>query len=321
MRVVVSGGTGLVGRALCHALVARGDEVVVLTRGPARDLSHACAECGKGGKVSLATWTPDREGAWMAGVDGADAVVHLAGASVADERWTEERKKLLRSSRIDSTRLLAQAIAKATKKPAVFVSASGVGHYGMKTGDKVVTEDDPPGDDFLARLTLDWEAEANAATASGVRVVTPRFGLVLGRGGGLYQKMAPLFRSFVGGPIGDGSQYVPWVHVRDVVRAIELFVERPELAGAFNLSAPEPVTMNTFAEAFGASLSRPAKMRVPAFAVKIAMGAEAAEAVLTGQRAIPKRLVDAGFAFLFPDLQSALADLATVEARPIAVAG
>jgi uncharacterized protein (TIGR01777 family) len=180
----------------------------------------------------------------------------------------------------------------------------------MKSGDRLVTEDDPPGDDFLARLTVEWEAEANAAASAGVRVVTPRLGLVLGRGGGIYGKMAPLFRSFVGGPVGDGTQYVPWVHLRDVVRALEVVLERPGFAGAFNLSAPEPVTMNRFAEALGASLNRPAMLRVPAFAVKIAMGAEAAEAVLTGQRALPKRLVDAGFAFLFPDLQSALDDLA-----------
>lgn len=298
------------GRALCHALVARGDEAIVLTRGPARDFSHACSECGAGGKVALATWTPEKAGPWMQIVDGADAVVHLAGASVADQRWTAERKRVLRSSRIDSTKLLAEAIANAKKKPSVFVSVSGVGHYGMKTGDRIVTEADPPGDDFLAVLTCDWEAAADRAREAGVRVVHPRFGLVLGRGGGVYGKMAPLFKSFVGGPIGDGKQYMPWVHIRDTVRAVETMIDRKDLEGAYNVTAPEPVTMNELAEALGASLNRPSMMRVPAFAVKMAMGAEAAEAVLTGQRAIPKRLVDAGFAFVFPDLRSALADLA-----------
>jgi uncharacterized protein (TIGR01777 family) len=311
VRIVVTGGTGLVGRALCHALVARGDEAVVLTRGPARDLSHACAECGAGGKISFATWSPEQAGPWMDVVDGADAIVHLAGAAVADERWTEARKALLRSSRVRSTELLTEAIGGAKKRPGVFVCASGVGHYGMKTGDQIVTEDDPAGDDFLARLTVDWEAAAGVASASGVRVCTPRLGLVLGRRGGVYAKMAPLFRAFVGGPIGSGAQYVPWVHIRDASRALELMIDRADLSGAFNVSAPEPVTMNAFAGALGASLDRPAAMRVPAFAVKLAVGAEAAEAVLTGQRAIPKRLVDAGFAFVFPDLRSALADLAT----------
>lgn len=311
MRVVISGGTGLVGRALGHALVGRGAHVTILTRGPARDLAHSCAECGAGGTVSFATWTPEQPGEWMSVVDGADAVVHLAGASVADERWTEQRKRVLRSSRVEPTRLLAEAIARAAKKPSVLVTASGVGHYGMKTGDAIVTEESPPGGDFLAVLTRDWEAAAQPAAAAGVRVVHARLGLVLGRRGGLYAKLAPLFRAYVGGPIGDGKQYVPWVHLRDVVRALELLIDRADLAGAFNVSAPEPVTMNAFAAALGASLDRPALLRVPAFAVKIAMGAEAAEAVLTGQRALPRRLVDAGFAFVFPDLRSALDDLAS----------
>ncbi|MBX3215161.1 MAG: TIGR01777 family oxidoreductase [Labilithrix sp.] len=309
----MSGGTGFVGRALGHALVGRGDRAVVLTRGPARDMSHACSECGAGGEVEFATWTPERAGAWMDVVDGADAVVHLAGASVADERWTDERKRLLRSSRIASTELLAEAIAKAEKKPSVFISVSGVGHYGMKTGDAVVTEETPPGDDFLAVLARDWEAAAKAAADAGVRVVHPRFGLVLGRGGGVYGKLAPIFKAFVGGPVGDGKQYMPWVHLRDVVRALEAMIERSDLSGAYNVTAPEPVTMNTFAEELGASLNRPSLMRVPPFAVKLAMGAEAAQAVLTGQRAVPKRLVEAGFAFVFPDLRSALADLASAE--------
>lgn len=301
----------MIGRALGHALVARGDQLVVLTRGRARDLSHACKECGLGGKVELATWTPEEAGAWIDLVDGADAVVHLAGASVADERWTAERKALLRSSRIESTKLLASAIAKAKNKPSVFVSASAVGHYGLRTGDKIITEEDPVGDDFLAILTRDWEAAASPARDAGVRVCHPRIGLVLGHDSGVYAKLAPIFRAYVGGPVGAGTQYMPWVHLRDVARALEVLIDRKDLEGAFNVAAPEPVTMNAFAEALGESLHRPSLMRVPPFAVKIAMGSEAASAVLSGQRAIPKRLVDAGFAFVFPDLPSALADLAT----------
>lgn len=243
-------------------------------------------------------------------VDGADVVVHLAGASVADRRWTAARKRILRASRIDSTKLLADAIAKAKTKPSAFVSASGVGHYGMNCGDKVLTEADPAGDDFLAVLTQDWENAANAARDAGVRVVVPRFGLVLGRGGGVYGRLVPLFKAFVGGPVGEGRQYVPWVHIRDAVRALEVMIHRRDLEGTYNVTAPEPVTMNEFADALGRSLNRPSLARVPSFAVKLAMGAEAAEAVLTGQRAIPKRLVDAGFEFVFPDLRSALADLA-----------
>jgi uncharacterized protein len=310
VRVVVSGGTGFLGRALGHALVGRGDKVVILTRGEARDLSHSCAECGVGGDVEFAHWTPGKAGDWMDRVDGADAVVHLAGASVVDQRWTEQRKALLRSSRLEPTRLLAEAIARAKKKPSVFVTASGIGHYGMKTGEKLITEADPPGDDFLARLTVDWEAAAKPADDAGVRVCHSRSGLVLGRGGGIYGKLAPIFRGFAGGPIGDGDQYVPWVHIRDSVRAIEAFLDRSELRGAYNVVAPEPVTMNTFAQALGDALRRPSVLRVPAFAMKVVLGSEAAESILTGQRAAPKRLVEAGFAFVFPDLRSALADLA-----------
>jgi uncharacterized protein (TIGR01777 family) len=310
VRIVVSGGTGFVGRALCHALVGRGEEVTVLTRGEARDLPHACAECGAGGKVAFATWTPDRPGPWMDAIDGADAVVQLAGAGVMDERWTPGRKAVLRASRIDSTRLLAEAIARAPKKPSVFVSASGVGHYGMMTGDATITEASPVGSDFLAVLTEDWEAAADKVASTGVRVVHPRFGIILGRGGGVFGKLAPIFRACVGGPVGTGEQYFPWVHLRDTIRAIEAMIDRTDFTGAYNVVAPEPVTMNAFAKAMGDALHRPALMRVPAFAVKAAMGREAAEATLTGQRAIPKRLVDAGFAFVFPDLASALADLA-----------
>lgn len=283
---------------------------MVLTRGPSRDLTHACGKCGSGGKVALVSWTPETAGPWMDVVEGADAVVHLAGAAVADERWTPERKELLRSSRIISTTLLAEAIAKASRKPSVFVTASGVGHYGMKTGDALVDESSPTGDDFLAKLTVDWEDAAAAARGAGVRVAHARIGLVLGTRGGVYAKLAPLFRAFVGGPLGTGTQYVPWVHLRDTITALETMADRSDLHGAFNVVAPEPVTMNTFADELGASLNRPAAVRVPAFAVKVAIGAEAAESILTGQRAVPKRLVDAGFAFMFPDLRSALADLA-----------
>jgi uncharacterized protein (TIGR01777 family) len=307
---VVSGGTGFIGRALCHALVGRGDDVVVLTRGPARDLSHKCREC-TGGKIALVTWTPDRPGEWMRSVEGADAVVHLAGENVAAARWTPERKELLRASRVVSTTLLAEAIARAERKPSVFVSASGIGYYGTKTGDAIVDESAPVGEGFLAKLADEWEGATTAARQAGVRVVIPRIGLVLGHGSGVYGRLVPIFKSFFGGPLGSGTQYVPWIHLRDTVRVLETMIDRSDLEGPFNVVAPEPVTNETFAIELGASLDRPAAVRVPKFALKMTLGTEGAlETVLAGQRAIPKRLVDAGFAFLFPDLPSALADLA-----------
>lgn len=310
MRIVISGGTGLIGKALGHALFARGDQLVILTRSARSPLEHKCAECA-GGRIEFVQWTPQKAGDWMKVVGGADAVVHLAGANVADERWTPERKKELRESRTISTSLLAEAIAKAEKKPGVFVSASGVGHYGMKAGDKILDETSPTGDDFLATLTKDWEDATKAAETAGVRVCLARIGLVLGKGGGVYERLGKIFKSFIGGPVGSGEQYMPWIHLRDVVRALTTMIDRADLSGAYNVASPEPVTMDEFASAMGSALRRPSLFRVPAFAVKMVMGTEAADCVLTGQRAVPKRLVEAGFDFVFPDLRSALADLAS----------
>ena len=313
MRVVISGGTGFIGQSLVMALTERGDDVVVLSRGSGGE-ARRCGRLGPrpacfrgSGKVELTTWSPEQPGEWMRSIDGADAVVHLAGAGVFDEAWTPERREILRSSRIRSTELLAQAIAVAEKKPRVFVSGSAVGIYGTSTGDRVLTEADPPGEDFLATLCRDWEAAAAPAREAGVRVCHPRIGLVLGRDGGMLAKMIPAFRAFVGGPVGTGAQYMGWVHIVDAVRALEHATDS-DLVGPFNVTAPEPVTMAAFAKALGEALGRPALFRVPSFAVKLAFG-DRAEAILTGQRAIPRRLSDAGFAFVFPELVSALADL------------
>jgi uncharacterized protein (TIGR01777 family) len=314
LRIVVSGGTGFIGRALVTTLSERGDDVVVLSRGKAG--REGCAlgprpTCCRGaGNVELAPWTPEKAGDWSRVVDGADAVVHLAGAGVLDESWTSERKEVLRSSRIRSTELLAEAIARAEKKPRAFVSGSAIGYYGIDAGDRVLTEDSPPGTDFLARLVVDWEnAAAAARDVPGVRVSHPRIGLVLGRSGGMLEKMLPPFRAFVGGPVGTGAQYMGWIHQVDTVRALEHAIDT-DLTGPFNVTAPEPVTMDTFAHALGDAMGRPAALRVPEFAVKLALGSRA-EAVLHGQRAVPKRLVDTGFAFVFPELTSALADIVT----------
>jgi len=294
------------------ALTERGDDVVVLSRGSHVGHRH----CGLGprpacfrgsGKVELVTWTAEKAGDWARFLDGADAVVHLAGAGILDGAWTPYRRETLRSSRIRSTELLAAAIAKAERKPRVFVSGSAVGYYGTSAGDRVLDEEAPPGDDFLAELCVEWEDVAAAAREAGVRVCHPRMGLVLGRHGGMLTKMLPAFRAFLGGPVGTGAQYMGWVHLDDAVRSLEHALDSG-LAGPFNVTAPEPVTMETFAQVLGTSLGRPARLRVPSFAVKLAFG-DRAEALLTGQRAVPKRLVESGFAFVFPELASALADL------------
>jgi uncharacterized protein (TIGR01777 family) len=258
--------------------------------------------------VELAEWSPEKWGAWSRCVDGADAVVHLAGAAVLDEAWTHERKEELRSSRIRGAELLSEAIARAEKKPRVFISGSAIGYYGIQAADAVLNEESPPGDDFLAKLAVDWEDAAKGAAAAGVRVCHPRMGLVLGHGG-MLEKMLPAFKAYVGGPVGTGAQYMSWIHIVDAVRALEYALDT-DLSGPFNVTAPYPVTMDTFAHSLGSVLHRPSVVRVPPFAVELALG-ERSAAVLNGQRAIPERLDARGFAFVFPDVTSALADIVT----------
>ena len=293
MRILLTGGTGFIGaRVKGGALVGRGDQVVVVSRRPEA-----------GGAGASVGWD-----AVPTEVERADAVVHLAGEPVADRRWTPAHLERVRSSRIDTTILVAGAIAAAAKKPHVFVSASATGFYGMRRDDVVCDEQTPPGVDVLARLCVDWEAAAEPARAAGVRVVHPRIGVVLGPGGAL-AKMRGAFRWFVGGPVGDGKQWVSWIHVDDVVRALLLLVDTPTLSGVVNLVGPQPATMNELAHALGRALGRPAAVRVPAFALRLALGEGLAELLLTGQRVAPRRLEAAGFEFSFSGLPEALADL------------
>jgi uncharacterized protein (TIGR01777 family) len=275
MRVVVAGASGLIGTHLSKALRARGDEPVALPR--------------------LGT------GPWS--VEGADAVVNLAGASVAGKRWTPEYKKEIEESRVRSTRALVQAIAAAARKPRVLVNASAVGYYGGR-GDEPVDESAGPGADFLANVVRQWEAEAQRAP---IRSVQVRTGIVLSKKGGALEKMLPPFKAFVGGPIGSGKQWFPFIHIADEVGAILWCIDR-ELTGPVNLVAPGVVTMKDFAKALGRSLHRPSWAPVPAAPLKILLG-EFASSILEGQRAVPKKLLDSGFRFRFPDVDSALRDL------------
>jgi uncharacterized protein (TIGR01777 family) len=299
VRVVVTGGTGFVGRALVGALVARQDSVTVLTRDPARARLPA-------GVTAVAWGGADR--GWRDAVQASDAVVHLAGESVADGRWTAERLERMRASRVQTGAAIAEVIAAARVKPA-WISASAVGIYGMRKDDDVVDERGDHGTDELASICEAWEASTLPARKAGARVAIPRLGIVMGKGGGALEKMLPPFRLGVGGPLGDGRQWLSWVHIDDVVAALLYAVDRADLDGPFNVTAPKPVTMNDFAHALAHALHRPCVMRVPAFALKVALGDGLARTLLTGQRAVPARLERGGFTFRYQDVAPALESL------------
>jgi uncharacterized protein (TIGR01777 family) len=279
MRVAVAGSSGLIGTHLAAALRNRGDEIVALPR------------------LGTRTWS----------VEGADAVVNLAGASVAGKRWTPAYKKEIEDSRVLATRAAVEAIGSASRKPRVLVNASAVGYYGGR-GDELLEESAGPGADFLANVSQRWEAEAQRAP---VRSVQVRTGVVLSPKGGALEKMVPPFKAFVGGPVGNGKQWFPWIHIADEVRAILWAIDH-DLSGPLNLAAPGIVTMRDFAKALGRALRRPSWAPVPAGALKILLG-EFAGALLEGQRAVPKKLLDSGFRFRFDDLDSALRDVLAAE--------
>jgi uncharacterized protein len=297
-RVLITGGSGFLGRALSQALLARGDRVTVLTRDPARSRSHL----PPGARV--AAYTPEREGPWTEELGVVDAVIHLAGEPVA-QRWTAAVKDRLKKSRVDSTRVLVEAIGKAPRKPKVLVCASATGFYGPRPGDEKLDETSDQGRGFLAELVGAWEEAARGAEQHGLRVVEVRIGVVLGEGGGALEKMILPFKLFAGGPVGDGKQVVSWVHRDDLVGMVLLALDDERVKGPLNAVSPNAATGAELADAIGQVLGRASWLRAPAFAVKAAMG-EAAEIVTTGQRVYPARAVELGYEFRHPRLVPAL---------------
>jgi uncharacterized protein len=303
MRVLVTGGTGFIGKKLVGALLGRGCLVTVLTR------DVVAAKGRLDSRVRVASWTPWAQGTWADEVSGVDAVVHLAGAGVFDEPWTKDRIETLRSSRVDSTAQLSIAIAAAKKRPSVLVSASAIGIYGMRKDDDVLTEDSRQGTDVLATICKAWEKAAAPAVDAGVRVVHPRLGIVLGADGGALHQMLPAFKLRMGGPLGDGKQWFSWVHWRDVIDVIDLAIRTAEMNGPYNVTAPQPVRMEDLAKSIALVLNTHSKARVPRFMLELVLGKERAEILLTGQRVSSKKLEDAGFAFGYPELVPALEEL------------
>jgi len=296
MNVTVTGATGLIGARLVAALRERGDEVTVLSRDPAR----ATGALG----VPAQQWDPLSGPAPAGALDGRDGVVHLAGEPVA-QRWNARSREAILASRETGTRNLVAGLRAADRRPGVLVASSAVGFYG-KHGDERVDEDFPAGDDFLAQVCVAWERESQAARDLNMRVVLVRTGIVLDAGGGALKTMLPPFRAGVGGPVAGGGQYMPWIHVDDVVGMYLSALDEPTWSGPVNAAAPEPVTNREFSKALGRVLHRPAVAPVPAIALRMLYG-DMAEIVTEGQRAVPARAQELGYRFLHPELDAALA--------------
>jgi len=299
-RVLITGGSGLIGRALVDELAAARTEAVVLSRRPE-------AVRGLPAGARAAGWDGASAAGWAELAEGAAAIVHLAGENVGEGRWTAERKRRLRDSRLRSGEAVVAAVRAARRPPRVLLQASAVGYYGAR-GDQVLDEAAAPGEGFLGELSRDWEASTAAVEALGVRRAVLRTGLVLSRRGGALPRLLLPFRLGLGGPMGSGRQYWPWIHLADEVGAIRFLLAAESAAGAFNLAAPQPLPNREFGRVLGRVLRRPALMPAPAFALRAALG-EMATIVLDGQRAVPRRLLAAGFGFRFPELEGALRDL------------
>jgi len=303
MRVVLTGATGTVGRALAGALTSAGEQVVALSRDADRGRSAL------GRQVEVAQWRdPSSSPPPAAALSGADAVVNLLGEPVA-QRWSDAAKARIRDSRVLGTRSLVEGLRSLPEdaRPRTLVSQSATGFYGPR-GNESIGEDAAGGSDFLAGVVAGWEREALAATELGIRVVTTRTGVVLSAEGGALAKMLPFFRLGVGGPVAGGRQYVPWIHMHDVVEVIRFCLAHAEARGAVNVTAPNPVTNGELSRALGRVLHRPALLPVPAFALRLLYG-EMSEIVTTGQRVIPERLASLGYPFRFPEIEPALRDV------------
>ncbi|MDE3218718.1 MAG: TIGR01777 family oxidoreductase [Nitrospirota bacterium] len=303
MHIVVTGGTGFIGRPLCASLTQEGHRVTILTRRK----EEAQRSCGS--TVMVVEWNGKEAGAWEHSLEGADAVISLAGAPIADARWTDARKRLLIESRVLTTRLLVEALSRRSSKPRTLISASGIGYYGA-SDDRVLDEGAARGQGFLADLCLQWEAEALRAAQFGMRVVIVRTGMVLEQDGGALPKMLLPFRLFAGGPIMPGTQWVSWIHRRDHIGLMQWLLATPSVSGPVNAVAPEAVTMHRFCVVLGGVLHRPSWLPVPGFALRVALG-ELGTLMTTGQRVRPAKALSGGYVFHYPTLEPALRAILT----------
>jgi len=293
MKILISGSSGLIGSTAATALKSDGHNVVHLVRP------------GKPPNPGDVQWDPMRATVDVAALEGVEVVIHLSGAGIADGRWTEERKQLLRSSRIDTTRVLVDSLSRLKQKPRVLIVASAIGYYGNR-GDEILTESSTTGTDFLALVCRDWEAEASRAAARGIRTVMLRTGVVLSGKGGALPKMLPLFKLGLGGRLGSGQQWMSWIAIEDVVGIIRNAIANEQVSGPVNVVAPNPVRNEEFTRLLAAMLHRPAIFPAPAFMLRLAMGEMADALLLSSDRVKPERILAAGYKFRFEILEPAL---------------
>lgn len=301
MRILITGGTGLIGKAFIGEALKYKHELIVLTRTPERNSSSE--------KVKFVGWDGKTDQGWRHILDETDAVVNLAGANIGEKLWTSARKAVIRDSRVEAGEAIVQAFRSRTRRPKVLIQSSAVGYYG-DTGEKNVDEFTPAAKDFLGRLCVDWENSTREVEEFGVRRSIIRTGLVLSRNGGALGKLLLPYKAFAGGPLGDGKQWWPWIHLQDQVQAMLFLIENDKAQGVFNLTAPQPARMAELGKVLAKVLKRPYWLPVPEFALKIVLG-EMSKIVLEGQRAYPKRLIELGYSFSFTDLQPALESLFT----------
>ena len=298
MKIMIAGGTGFIGRHLCERLTNASHEVTVLSR------NAASAQCHLPKNVTITEWNGLAWGALEQALDGKDAIINLVGEPIADARWTRSRKQLLLNSRIDTTRLLIDAISRMSKRPTTLINASGIGFYGPQET-TIVDEASSAGEGFLSDLCVSWENQARRAEESGLRVVLLRLGMVLGKDGGALSKMALPFRFFLGGPISPGTQHVSWIHQEDLSQLIEWLLKTSKVSGPVNAVAPESVSMKEFCRILGHNINRPSWLPVPGFILKFGLG-ELATMMTTGQRVKPQVAQQQGFTFSHPTLELAL---------------
>jgi len=305
MRVLITGGTGLIGRALSAALVTDGHEVTALSRDPieARSMPDG---------VLLYRWDAESADGWGQLADGAEAIINLAGAGIGDKRWSTKRKQEIRNSRIRAGQAVMAALNAAQSKPRTLIQASAVGYYGGQENDMEITEASPNGDDFLAGVCHDWEMSTAPAVGLGIRRPVIRTGVVFSTEGGAFPRLKTPFTFFVGGPLGNGEQWLPWIHIEDSVRAIQFLLADENADGPYNLCGPNPVRNKELADDMAEVMGRTSFLRAPGIAIRPVLG-EMASMVLEGQRAVPARLLDQGFAFKHPELNAAIRDLLGME--------